>query len=430
MKLLICVLTFLFSIQSVWSHDVSTNAGGNPYPGPVWNPGPPVGGPGPNWGPNPGPPRPTRNPSPTPPPPPPINIWGIIGDGCPEHSPLYDPFPAAIKLLPVDQIEALIHAHENAIDIAKLYQKVETQAPKAFSPELSAQIIQEADAARQLGYSAARTDFRSASAAQVEYASNLAKSYLKAISDYVEKVVSGTVQAAKNSYEFINATFSDSKFVQAVKQYTKEYFQSRVAAFKDFQKEVIRDALIVYLSQTDNSVVSMGQRADAFVRLFNKVVLLEGVTAVPSTISRIGEGLGEPTLGSQALESAVEGLKGNHEPVVKTEFSQIEGEAKKINESAERLGIPASDRPRVINDAHHIFEASALAKHKLGGFLEKFSGDQLHAFRSLEEATQILANEGKISGIFTTTVSVKDTIVTVRGRVIDGVVRIGTAYIP
>jgi hypothetical protein len=104
--------------------------------------------------------------------------------------------------------------------------------------------------------------------------------------------------------------------------------------------------------------------------------------------------------------------------------------AQRAVNSAERLGIAASDLKRVTNSANHIFGPKKIVEHKLGGFLEKFAGDQIHAFKSLEDAAQALANEGRIEGIFETTVLAKDTIITVKGRVIDGLVKIGTAYIP
>jgi hypothetical protein len=102
-----------------------------------------------------------------------------------------------------------------------------------------------------------------------------------------------------------------------------------------------------------------------------------------------------------------------------------------ICQKAAKLGIPAADLKRVVNDAHHIFGPKAISKHNLGGLLEKFSRDQIHAFSSLEKAIQNLADQKKLgSGIFETTVVVKDTVVTVTGRMVDGVARIGTAFIP
>jgi len=47
----------------------------------------------------------------------------------------------------------------------------------------------------------------------------------------------------------------------------------------------------------------------------------------------------------------------------------------------------------------------------------------------LEKATQKLANQGRIDGGFESVVKVRGVDVTVRGKVIDGAVNIGTAFI-
>ena len=85
---------------------------------------------------------------------------------------------------------------------------------------------------------------------------------------------------------------------------------------------------------------------------------------------------------------------------------------------------------KTANTANHIFGSKSLAKHNLGGFLGKFKGDQVKALDSLSSATQKLADKGKISGQFETSVKVKGFDVTVRGKVIDDKVNVSTAFIP
>jgi hypothetical protein len=100
-------------------------------------------------------------------------------------------------------------------------------------------------------------------------------------------------------------------------------------------------------------------------------------------------------------------------------------------EAAKRWGVPASDIPRVSNGANHVFGPGNLAKHKLGDFLGSFNGDSIGAFKALENSAQALAEAGKIEGVFKDViVTVKNTDVTVRGRVIDGVAKLSTAFIP
>jgi RHS repeat-associated protein len=98
------------------------------------------------------------------------------------------------------------------------------------------------------------------------------------------------------------------------------------------------------------------------------------------------------------------------------------------------LGAPAARgagvSQKVANQANHIFGVKNLGKHKLGGLLDSFGGDQIAAFQAIETGAQRLADSGAIKGIFVTAVKVGEHSVTVRRRVIDGIVNISTAFIP
>ncbi|HKY41320.1 MAG TPA: hypothetical protein VJN18_35550 [Polyangiaceae bacterium] len=62
--------------------------------------------------------------------------------------------------------------------------------------------------------------------------------------------------------------------------------------------------------------------------------------------------------------------------------------------------------------------------------LKAFGGDKVAAFNALESGAQQLASRGAIKGVFETTVQVAGQNVTVRGAVVDGAARVGTAFIP
>ena len=83
--------------------------------------------------------------------------------------------------------------------------------------------------------------------------------------------------------------------------------------------------------------------------------------------------------------------------------------------------------------ANHLFGSKNLAKHKLSGFLKLFGGDGVAATKALQSKTQSLFKKGSLKltekGIFETTVTIKNVAVTVRGKVIDGVTEIGTAFV-
>lgn len=78
------------------------------------------------------------------------------------------------------------------------------------------------------------------------------------------------------------------------------------------------------------------------------------------------------------------------------------------------------------NKLRHIFDKAA---HNLGPLVQRF-GSQEAAFKAVGAATQAAVRTQGLTGIFETTVSIAGQNVVVRGNVIDGLVRIGTFFIP
>lgn len=95
-----------------------------------------------------------------------------------------------------------------------------------------------------------------------------------------------------------------------------------------------------------------------------------------------------------------------------------------------KLGARRAAAKVLANRANHIFGPKSLTKHNLGGFLNSFSGNKIKAFKAIQSATQKMANNGNINGVFETVVQINNTSITVRGKVIDGAAKIGTAFIP
>jgi RHS repeat-associated protein len=93
-------------------------------------------------------------------------------------------------------------------------------------------------------------------------------------------------------------------------------------------------------------------------------------------------------------------------------------------------GAPPKASSRVQNSANHVFGPKSLAKHGLQRVLKVFGGDKVAAFNALERGAQQAANKGAIKGVFQTTVDVAGQSVTVRGAVVHGVAKVGTAFIP
>ncbi len=79
------------------------------------------------------------------------------------------------------------------------------------------------------------------------------------------------------------------------------------------------------------------------------------------------------------------------------------------------------------NKLNHIF---GKAEHNLGSFLIKYGGNQVSAYNALQNAAQEQIIARGITGVFEETVIVGGEIITVRGNVVNGIVKIGTAFIP
>lgn len=152
--------------------------------------------------------------------------------------------------------------------------------------------------------------------------------------------------------------------------------------------------------------------------------VVPGAGAVFGGVVRTGEKAVGKAIGKKVIREAEESvIEHADEAAARRLLHEAEERAKK---EAERLAAT----PRVVNGANHIFGPKSLAKHKLGPVLDAFGGDELAAFRALEEATQLLADTGAVQGVFHTTIHVAGQAVTVRGAVMDGAARVSTAFIP
>jgi RHS repeat-associated protein len=89
---------------------------------------------------------------------------------------------------------------------------------------------------------------------------------------------------------------------------------------------------------------------------------------------------------------------------------------------AETAGQAAVDANKLI----HIF---GKVEHNLESLVTKFGSPET-AFRALQQATQATVEKQGLQGVFETTVRVGAENVTVRGAVVNGVAKIGTAFIP
>ena len=95
-----------------------------------------------------------------------------------------------------------------------------------------------------------------------------------------------------------------------------------------------------------------------------------------------------------------------------------------VGKLASKFGLLRVGSPIDPNKIAHVFHK---AEHRLAPLVAKF-GSEERAYRALLRATEKAVKAGKLGGQFKVDVTVRGLSVTVRGRVVDGVVRIGTAY--
>jgi hypothetical protein len=79
-----------------------------------------------------------------------------------------------------------------------------------------------------------------------------------------------------------------------------------------------------------------------------------------------------------------------------------------------------------VNKVNHIF---GKPEHNLDGIVRHF-GSREAAYAAVRNATESTVRARGITGLFETTVDVAGAQVTVRGKVVNGAVKIGTAFIP
>ena len=78
------------------------------------------------------------------------------------------------------------------------------------------------------------------------------------------------------------------------------------------------------------------------------------------------------------------------------------------------------------NKLKHIFGQE---RHNLSGVVNQF-GSQQKAFNAIQQATESAVRSQGLTGVFETTVKVGTETITVRGNIVDGAVKIGTAFVP
>jgi hypothetical protein len=102
----------------------------------------------------------------------------------------------------------------------------------------------------------------------------------------------------------------------------------------------------------------------------------------------------------------------------------------KIASYADDVGSAAGSVPEAAVDAKKLNHIFGNARHGFDEFLRGFGGDQSKAFGAIQNAAQQEITAQGITGVFERAVTVGGSQITVRGTVLDGVVKIGTAFIP
>ena len=156
-------------------------------------------------------------------------------------------------------------------------------------------------------------------------------------------------------------------------------------------------------------------------------------------LEQVGEALADGKKARKMAARKVEQAVAEHGDEATARRLLKEAQEQAVKDAEARAAVAAAQggagageavSQRVANGANHVFGPKSLSRHKLAGVLSAFDGDEIAAFKALEGAAQSLADKGAIKGVFQTTMDVAGQTVTVRGAVVSGTAKVGTAFIP
>jgi len=139
-----------------------------------------------------------------------------------------------------------------------------------------------------------------------------------------------------------------------------------------------------------------------------------------------GRGLPDQTLNVLAVAGLAEaGVKG----IVALGEGVANGIGRMLGEAAinRAVGSEGSAATQAAVDANKLWHIFGKPGHNLGALVETY-GSQQAAYNALLQATERTVASKGLTGVFKTTVQVGSDTITVTGKVVNGVVEIGTAY--
>jgi hypothetical protein len=109
--------------------------------------------------------------------------------------------------------------------------------------------------------------------------------------------------------------------------------------------------------------------------------------------------------------------------------AEIGAEAGEAGVAAEATGVGEAVEAEATVDPNKLNHIFGKAEHNLEAVINEFGSEQ-NAFKAIQQATQSAVRDQGLKGVFETTVKVGSETITVRGNIIDGIAKIGTAYKP
>ena len=179
------------------------------------------------------------------------------------------------------------------------------------------------------------------------------------------------------------------------------------------------------LDEEDQNKGIVERLAGAFGKWAGKLVVETRGKVQAEREAKIAEAIGEDP--EAARQAAYQEAKEIGQEVEKqaTETAKPVIEAAGLKGLGKLLGIFGTLGGQA-NKLKHIFGKSV---HKIDDIVKEF-GSQENAFQAMQEATQAAVKSKNLTGVFEVTVRVGRQDVVVRGKVIDGVAKIGTAFKP
>ncbi len=331
-----------------------------------------------------------------------------------------------------ERIERLVRRSQGHFhDLSTVHSGITTQIGSNFSPEVYKTLLEYSDSALEMAHQLVNVSRSGPPDAFVNTLVSFSRMQIEAISNYLNEVRSGAKSVGSASSEVVHEIFSNPNYINSIAASVKTYFEHIGESIRNTQTEMAFYFLAYLNDPIGLTPESREMRVQIAVDFLRAAITVEPFAApFVASMEILGEGLASSEAGIKVSDEIGPALKRN--PNIKPQVNEALSYAEKLRATGKELGIPESDLNRVANDANHIFSPNKILLHNLEDFLKEFSGNPITAFKALENAGQELWKKGELVQVrshYEGRAFIKNQSVIVRGNILDGVFRLGTAFI-